>query len=88
MALTCSDRSFSAYPSDRPKTFAASLSVAERAEVTFAQFVMLTPFPGTLDYAAWEKALGPHPPRVGDIPVSRHWLIPQHHRPKCTWSTR
>lgn len=69
-------------PSDRPETFAASLSVAERAEVTFAQFVLLTPFPGTLDFASWEKALGPEPPRVGDIPVSRHWLIPQHERPK------
>jgi radical SAM superfamily enzyme YgiQ (UPF0313 family) len=33
-------------PSDRPETFAASLAVAERAELTFAQFVMLTPFPG------------------------------------------
>jgi hypothetical protein len=69
-------------PSDHPETFAASLSVAERAEVTFAQFVMLTPFPGTLDFAAWEQALGPEPPRVGDIPLSRHWLIPQHKRPK------
>jgi hypothetical protein len=23
--------------------------------VSFAQFVMLTPFPGTLDFAKWEK---------------------------------
>ena len=29
-----------------PETFDACLSVAERADVTFAQFVMLTPFPG------------------------------------------
>jgi radical SAM superfamily enzyme YgiQ (UPF0313 family) len=42
-------------PSDRAATFDATLSVAERAGVTFAQFVMLTPFPGTLDFAAWEK---------------------------------
>ena len=69
-------------PSDRAATFDASLSVAERAGVTFAQFVMLTPFPGTLDFAAWEKALGADPPRVGGIPVSRHWLIPQANRPK------
>jgi radical SAM superfamily enzyme YgiQ (UPF0313 family) len=69
-------------PSDRPATFDASLSVAERADITFAQFVMLTPFPGTLDFAAWEESLGAEPPRVNGIPVSRHWLIPQEHRPK------
>jgi radical SAM superfamily enzyme YgiQ (UPF0313 family) len=69
-------------PSDRPHTFEASLSVAERAGLTFAQFVMLTPFPGTLDFAAWEKSLGEEPPRIGSIPVSRHWLIPQAQRPK------
>jgi tRNA A37 methylthiotransferase MiaB len=69
-------------PSDRPETFAASLDVAARADLTFAQFVMLTPFPGTLDFTAWEKSLGPEPPFVDGIPVSRHWLIPQHKRPK------
>jgi len=69
-------------PSDRLATFDTCLSVAERSDVTFAQFVMLTPFPGTLDFAAWEKSLGPEPERVGGIPVSRHWLIPQQNRPK------
>ena len=69
-------------PSDRASTFDASLSVAQRAGVTFAQFVMLTPFPGTLDFAAWEKSLGADPPRVGGVPISRHWLIPQANRPK------
>jgi len=69
-------------PSDRASTFDASLSVAHRARVTFAQFVMLTPFPGTLDFAAWEKSLGADPPRVGGVPISRHWLIPQASRPK------
>jgi len=69
-------------PSDRPETFDATLSVAERADLTFAQFVMLTPFPGTLDFAAWERGLGEEPPRVHGIPLSRHWLIPQQHRPK------
>jgi tRNA A37 methylthiotransferase MiaB len=69
-------------PSDRAETFEATLSVAERADLTFAQFVMLTPFPGTLDFAAWEKSLGSAPPNVGGIPVSRHWLIPQAKRPK------
>jgi Radical SAM superfamily len=69
-------------PSDRPSTFDTCLAVAERADVTFAQFVMLTPFPGTLDFAAWEKSLGPAPQSVDGIPVTRHWLIPQHRRPK------
>jgi hypothetical protein len=69
-------------PSDRPATFDATLEVAERAGLTVAQFVMLTPFPGTLDFAAWEKSLGADPPRVAGIPVSRHWLIPQANRPK------
>ena len=69
-------------PSDRPATFDACLSVAEQADLTFAQFVMLTPFPGTLDFASWEKSLGPDPLKVDGIPVSRHWLIPQDRRPK------
>ena len=43
---------------------------------------MLTPFPGTLDFAAWERSLGPDPQRVEGIPVTRHWLIPQASRPK------
>ena len=69
-------------PSDRPVTFETCLSVAERSDLTFAQFVMLTPFPGTLDFAAWERSLGPDPQRVEGIPVTRHWLIPQASRPK------
>ena len=32
-------------PSDRPETFEATAELAQRADVTFAQFVMLTPFP-------------------------------------------
>ena len=44
-------------PSDRPETFEATSAIATRAGVTFAQFVMLTPFPGTVDFAAWEKTM-------------------------------
>ncbi len=69
-------------PSDRPETFDAALAVAERADLTFAQFVMLTPFPGTLDFAAWEKEQGAAPEAIAGIPVTRHWLIPQDQRPK------
>jgi hypothetical protein len=69
-------------PSDRASTFDATLSVAQRSGVTFAQFVMLTPFPGTLDFAAWEKSLGAGQQHIGGVPISRHWLIPQAERPK------
>jgi radical SAM superfamily enzyme YgiQ (UPF0313 family) len=69
-------------PSDKPETFDTCLAVAEQADVTFAQFVMLTPFPGTLDFAEWEKAQGARPEAVGGVPVTRHWLIPQAVRPK------
>ena len=68
-------------PSDRPSTFDATLEVAKRADITFAQFVMLTPFPGTLDFVAWEKEMG-DAPRIAGIPITRHWLIPQDKRPK------
>jgi radical SAM superfamily enzyme YgiQ (UPF0313 family) len=68
-------------PTDKPDTFAATASLAHRAGVSFAQFVMLQPFPGTVDFAKWE-----HEPsaaiRVGDIPLSRYWLIPPAERPK------
>jgi hypothetical protein len=69
-------------PSDRPATFEATADVADRAGLTFAQFVMLTPFPGTVDFAAWEKSLGASATRIAGVPVTRHWLIPQAHRPK------
>ncbi len=69
-------------PSDRAATFDATLDVAKRAGITFAQFVMLTPFPGTLDFAEWEKAMASDPTRIDGIPLTRHWLIPQASRPK------
>jgi radical SAM superfamily enzyme YgiQ (UPF0313 family) len=68
-------------PSDRQETFAATLSVAQRSEISFAQFVMLTPFPGTVDFAKWEKDY-PDPPRIAGVPITRHWLIPAAQRPK------
>jgi radical SAM superfamily enzyme YgiQ (UPF0313 family) len=69
-------------PSDRPQTFDATAELAERAGITFAQFVMLTPFPGTLDFDKWEKSHGDTPPTVDGIPLTRHWLIPIAKRPK------
>ena len=69
-------------PSDRPETFEATASLAKRADITFAQFVTLTPFPGTLDFEKWEREQGESMAMVDGIPVSRHWLIPQEKRPK------
>ena len=69
-------------PSDRPSTFAATADIADRAGLAFAQFVMLTPYPGTVDFAAWEKSLGEDATRIAGVPVTRHWLIPQAQRPK------
>ncbi len=42
-------------PSDKPDTFKATADLASRAGLAFAQFVMLTPFPGTVDFLRWEK---------------------------------
>jgi Radical SAM superfamily len=69
-------------PSDKPTTFDATATLAQQARVTLAQFVMLTPFPGTLDFAKWEASVGDDVQKVDGIPITRHWLIPKHRRPK------
>jgi hypothetical protein len=72
-------------PSDRPETFETTAALAEMAQVTFAQFVTLSPYPGTVDFIRWEKSLGPTPPMVAGVPLTRRWLIPQAQRPKLYW---
>jgi len=69
-------------PSDREDTFEATAALAQKAGVTFAQFVMMTPFPGTVDFIKWEKGQEEKPTLVEGIPVSRYWLIPADSRPK------
>ena len=71
-------------PSDRAETFNATVALALKADVTFAQFVMLTPFPGTVDFAKWElgESKKPDAESVDGVPITRHWLIPQARRPK------
>jgi radical SAM superfamily enzyme YgiQ (UPF0313 family) len=69
-------------PSDTPDTFDATAALAEAADITFAQFVMLTPFPGTIDFDKWEKSFVNGPPMVEGTPLTRHWLIPAERRPK------
>ena len=69
-------------PTDKPETFDATVAMALKADVTFAQFVMMTPFPGTVDFARWEKEQAKAPEMVGDVPITRYWLIPTETRPK------
>ena len=72
-------------PSDQPDTFDASAAAAQRAELAFAQFVMLTPFPGTVDFNRWEKTPEAMSTRIAGIPITRRWLIPPNLRPKLYW---
>jgi len=69
-------------PTDKPATFDATVEMALKAGVTFAQFVMMTPFPGTVDFIRWEKEQDLAPTLVGDVPITRYWLIPTATRPK------
>jgi len=73
-------------PTDREETFEATAALAAEAELTFAQFVMLTPFPGTVDFQRWEKSMEADPTRIAGFPLTRYWLIPQALRPKVYMS--
>lgn len=68
-------------PTDREETFRATAALAKAADLTFAQFVMITPFPGTVDFQKWEKSLD-GAESVAGVPLARYWLIPMVHRPK------
>jgi len=68
--------------SDTPETFAATSSLADRAGLTFAQFVPLTPFPGTIDFEKWKKKMIEDNVRVEGIPIYKHWLIPKNRQPQ------
>ena len=69
-------------PSDQPGTFEATVALAQRAGVTFAQFVLLTPFPGTVDFEKWAAAESTAGMQVDGVPLTRHWLIPEAKRPR------
>jgi len=73
-------------PSDRAETFDATARAAQEAEIAFAQFVTLTPYPGTVDFMRWEKEMETKPVEIAGIPITRRWLIPQDLRPKLYWS--
>ena len=69
-------------PSDRADTFDATVALAEKADLTFAQFVLLTPFPGTVDFEKWAKQPENLEQQVDGVSITQHWLIPEHKRPK------
>ena len=46
------------------------------------QFVLLTPFPGTVDFEKWAAEEARRPATVDGIPVTQHWLIPEARRPR------
>lgn len=66
---------------DTPATFATTADLAQRAGVSLAQFVMLTPLPGTVDFARWEREAADGPD-INGVPLTRYWLIPPSQRPK------
>jgi hypothetical protein len=68
-------------PTDRADTFDATADLAHRSGISMAQFVMLQPLPGTLDFAKWEKEAA-DVPAVNGIPLTRYWLIPSAVRPR------
>ena len=69
-------------PSDRPDTFDATVALAQQAGVTFAQFVMLQPYPGTVDFNRWETEVAGDVPHHAGVPLTRYWLIHPSQRPK------
>jgi len=68
-------------PTDEGDVFDATLDVADRSDVAFAQFLRLTPFPGTVDFMHWEKKMRAEDAVEGGR-LARYWLIPYTERPK------
>jgi hypothetical protein len=44
--------------------------------------VLLTPFPGTVDFEKWAAQPDNRDRLVHGVSITRHWLIPKHQRPK------
>jgi radical SAM family protein len=68
-------------PTDNPATFDLTAELAQQSGITFAQFVTLTPFPGTVDFQKWEQDAAAAPP-IDGVPLNRYWLVPPSRRPK------
>src|SRR6185295_13487383 len=63
-------------PSDDKDTFGATVALADKADLTFAQFVLLTPFPGTIDFEKWSGVEKNVETKVDGVSITRHWMIP------------
>ena len=68
--------------SDTRDTFDATVALAEQADLTFAQFVLLTPFPGTVDFEKWAADQQHRDTTIDGVPLTQHWLIPEGRRPR------
>ncbi|MCK5438475.1 MAG: B12-binding domain-containing radical SAM protein [Gemmatimonadetes bacterium] len=68
--------------SDRAETFDATLDLADKADLAFAQFVSLSVFPGTIDFKNWEEDCPDANIEIDGVPLKRYWLIPSMKRPK------
>ena len=69
-------------PSDTKDSFDATVALAQRSDLTFAQFVLLTPFPGTVDFDKWAADEKHRGTLIDGVPLTQHWLIPEHRRPR------
>ena len=69
-------------PSDQAGTFDYTVALAKRSRLDFAQFLTLTPMPGTIDFERWERDLPDDSPTVNGIPMSRYWLMTKAERPR------
>jgi radical SAM superfamily enzyme YgiQ (UPF0313 family) len=70
-------------PSDRADTFDATVALAKKADLTFAQFVLLTPFPGTIDFEKWAQTeRQTNDTRIDGVSLTTHWLIAEDRRPR------
>lgn len=67
-------------PTDQPESFQATAELADRSGLAFAQFVILSVFPGTVDFQRWEKEANERLPGVNGFPGSRYWLVPRNER--------
>jgi radical SAM superfamily enzyme YgiQ (UPF0313 family) len=68
-------------PTDNAGSFDATADLAQRSLVAFAQFVMLQPLPGTVDFEKWERQSDGGAMFDG-VPLTRYWLIPSARRPR------
>jgi len=63
---------------DTPDTFDATTDLAHQADLAAAQFVILTPFPGTVDFDEWAKRVDGQ--TIDGVPMNRYWLSDSHRR--------